>query len=408
MRDETMDCITAQAAPEPLTGELIKGFSDLSPAERAVLSGACVENADYLALCEEGAPGNMTLGAAVVRRGGETILAVPVLCLSYRLDTPLQGRFERFGQWLRRLAPSLVEWRLFCVGSPFTENCPLLFRGGLSRAERHDAFRALMATVEKAAIAAKASLTAFKDLAEDERKEFGALLTDGRYNAIRSLPTAVLDLSKLAPEGGQDAYFSSLSRTTRKDIKRKLKSRDVLRIEHRKRIDDIAQDITALYQSTQANSEVRYGDFEELPQGYFESVSCLGPDRVHYILYWVGEHLAAFNLLFLEKDRVIDKFLGMRYPLARHHNIYAVSWMENVDFTLKTGRLSLQSGQTAYASKLRFKSELQPLTIYARHRNAFVNRLIYAAADLAAFDRWDPDLRGLRKKAGKRGGVHSQ
>jgi hypothetical protein len=100
-------------------------------------------------------------------------------------------------------------------------------------------------------------------------------------------------------------------------------------------------------------------------------------------------------MLLLGRDTVIDKFLGMRTPLARDNNLYVVSWIENVRFCLETGRRWLQSGQTAYSSKLRFGSRLTPSSIFARHRNPVINRLIRLAAPLAAFDRWDPDLRRL-------------
>jgi hypothetical protein len=72
-----------------------------------------------------------------------------------------------------------------------------------------------------------------------------------------------------------------------------------------------------------------------------------------------------------------------------------LSWIENVRFCLKTGRRHLQSGQTAYRSKLRLGSALVPSSIFARHRNPIITRIVHFAAPIAAFDRWDPDLRKL-------------
>ena len=51
------------------------------------------------------------------------------------------------------------------------------------------------------------------------------------------------------------------------------------------------------------------------------------------------------------------------------NNLYVVSWVENVRFCLETGRRWLQSGQTAYGSKVRFGSRLTASSIFARHRN---------------------------------------
>ena len=119
-------------------------------------------------------------------------------------------------------------------------------------------------------------------------------------------------------------------------------------------------------------------------------------------LYWVGDRLAAFNLLLVGADRVIDKFLGMAYPLAREHNLYVVSWMENVRFCREIGKPLLQTGQTAYASKLRMGSRLVPSAIYAKHTNGLLNRGLAAVAPWLALDRWDPDLREAR--AGSKAG----
>jgi hypothetical protein len=181
----------------------------------------------------------------------------------------------------------------------------------------------------------------------------------------------------------------------RKDIRRKLKGAGGVRVERRVGIGDLAGRIEALYEETRQNSKVDYGDFEALPPDYFRSVSRCAGERAQFMLYWVGDELAAFNLLLLGQDTVIDKFLGMRYPLARDNNLYVVSWIENVRFCLETGRRLLQSGQTAYSAKLRLGSRLAPSTIFARHRNPVINRLIRLAAPFAAFDRWDPDLRRL-------------
>ena len=168
-----------------------------------------------------------------------------------------------------------------------------------------------------------------------------------------------------------------------------------MRIERRQNIEDLAGKIEALYEETRQHSSVHYGDFEALPPDYFRSVARCAGDQAQFMLYWVGDELAAFNLLLLGRETVIDKFLGMRYPLARLNNLYVLSWLENVRFCLETGRRWLQSGQTAYSAKVRLGSRLTASSIFARHRNPVINRLIRLAAPVAAFDRWDPDLRRL-------------
>lgn len=89
-----------------------------------------------------------------------------------------------------------------------------------------------------------------------------------------------------------------------------------MRLEFRNDITGLEAEIDALYRSTRRQSGLDYGDLEVLPPGYFAAVSQALGDRVVFALYWIGNELGAFNLLLVEADRVIDKFLGMRYPLA--------------------------------------------------------------------------------------------
>ncbi|UPG74563.1 GNAT family N-acetyltransferase (plasmid) [Roseomonas gilardii subsp. gilardii] len=343
----------------------------------------------YHAACEAGAMLELRTGAAAVQDGHGLVAAVPLFRMSYRLDTPLQEGSGRLGRGLSRLLRPVAEMRLLAVGSPFTERCHLALRPGLTAERQAAALRALLGVLEVEARAARASLLAFKDLDSRDAARLAPVLEPAGFQRIPSLPVAVLDLEA----GGMEAYLASLSAGTRKDLRRKLRGAGAVRIEHREHPGDCAAAIEGLYEATRRQSGVHYGPFEELPRDYFRSIAEALPGRVRFVLYWVGQELAAFNLLLLERGRVIDKFLGMAYPLARQHNLYAVSWVENVRFALETGRRLLQSGQTAYASKLRFGSRLEPSAIFVRHRNPVLNRGLRLAAPWLAFDRWDPDLR---------------
>ena len=205
---------------------------------------------------------------------------------------------------------------------------------------------------------------------------------------------AVLDLAF----DSEEAYLASLSSTTRKDIRRKLKGAKQVRTERRSSIAGIEHEIVALYDETRQQSEFDYGDFEKLSPDYFRDVLTNLGDRSVIMLYWLGDELIGFNLLFVGADRVIDKFIGMRYPLAREHNLYVLSWMTNVRFCLERGIAKLQTGQTAYAAKLRLGSRLEKSWMCFKHRGRVINTVFRTFGPLIAFDRMDPDLVALAKK----------
>ena len=106
----------------------------------------------------------------------------------------------------------------------------------------------------------------------------------------------------------------------------------------------------------------------------------------------------AFKLMFIEKDRVIDKFWGMRYPIGRDYNLFFLAWMEGIRFTIEHGAIRFQSGQTAYAQKVKLGSGLDKLWVYFRHRGRFTNRLFRTFAPLIAFDKMDPELAEIRQR----------
>jgi predicted N-acyltransferase len=363
----------------------------------ACLPGEAECHAYYVA-CETAAAASgigLRAAAITVEADGAVVAVVPFFRLNYRLDTPLQGRLRSLGEALFRHLPGLVTLKAICVGSPYAERCHLGFAPQLDAAGRASAFACIGEALQRQVVAEGAHLSVWKDLAPAEDRAASVLPRSG-FARLASLPVAALDL----PYADEAAYLASLSAATRKDVRRKLAKAAGVRIEFRSDISALAGEIDSLYEETRAQSGLDYGDLELLPPGYFAAVSRALGDRAVFALYWVGEELAAFNLLLVEADRVIDKFLGMRYPLARDHNLYVVSWMANIRFCLGRGIRLFQSGQTAYASKLRFGSRLVPSTIYVRHRRAPLQWVLRCVSPWIGFDRFDPDLaRHAERKA---------
>lgn len=375
-----------------LSGRIIADVSRIEASEWDACLPDEAENWHYYRACESQASGPCLTAAAEVRDEKGLVVAVPLFRLTYRLDTPFQGKLSRFGQLLTKAFPKLMEFKLLCVGSPYTDRCHVAFRSGLPPDEKAYAIKALVTLIEEEAKRLRVMLVAYKDLCGLEYDATSGFLKQSGYHRLRSLPIAALTV----PAGERDTYLGILSSSMRKEIRRKLKSARNIIIEYRFDLSGIETEINALYESTKKQSAVRYDSFEDLPENYFKNISAELKDRALFILYWIDGSLVAFNLLLLEQNRVIDKFLGMAYPQAQENNLYIISWMENVSFCQATGRTILQSGQTAYRSKLRLGSKLIPAWVFVKHRNAIMNFMIRLLSPVLAFDRWDPDLRKAR------------
>ena len=346
------------------------------------------EGWDYYAACETCLPDRSHPIAISVSRNSEVIAVAPLFYLEHRLDSALHGRVRKLTDALSRLWRGLLAVRVIGLGSPYAERCHFGCAPGLSPSERNEALGRMLHALEDYAASAGIALTVVKDLVARDARTLADPLERLGYAPLHSLPLAVLELPATT-----DDYLARLSKATRKDVRRKLRKASDVTVETVEDTTGIAADMERLYRSTQLRSALDYGDLEVLPAGYFEALSNLPPGRMAVKLYRVRGQLLAFNLLFFERDRVIDKFIGIDYELARGYDIYVLSWMENVHEALRRSARCLQTGQTAYRRKIQLGSRLAPCVVYFRHRSAPVHAVLRVVARWLAFDRHDPELR---------------
>ena len=193
------------------------------------------------------------------------------------------------------------------------------------------------------------------------------------------MPTAWLNIDFASI----DEYLSRLSSSTRKDMRRKLRSSDRLRLEYKTNVDDVLAEIMTLYHDTRNRSEWQ---FEELTPGYFQGVLARMPERSFCTLYYAGNQLLAANLLIHDEHTLLDKFFCMNGEYGRPYNLYFLSWFTNIRFCLERGLMRYQSGQAYYENKLRLGSRLTRNTIYFKHRNMLAQGLLRFAAPLLSAD----------------------
>lgn len=378
-----------------LSAQVVPGVGAIEEADWARLFPDEAEGWHYYRAVEAAPPPGFRFEAMTVTRDGRVIAAAPVFHVTYRLDTPLQGAFRPIGDWLHRTVPRLVAHPVLGLGTPLADRCHLGFDPELSPQDRAVVLEALLDGLDAAAAKAGVRILAIKDLAGREAESLHSTITEAGYARMAGLPVCVLEL----PFADEAAYIQSLSANNRSVLRRKLKTAGPVQLETVTSIAGIEDEIFSLYEETRANSRFDYGDFEQLSPAYFRDVmASLGPERAAMILARVDGRLLAMKLLFIERHRIIDKFWGMRYPAGRDHNLFFVCWMEGVRFALQRGATQYQSGQTAYAQKVKLGSHLDPMWVYFRHRWPLVNRAFRRVAPLVAFDKMDPELKEIRKR----------
>jgi hypothetical protein len=134
-----------------------------------------------------------------------------------------------------------------------------------------------------------------------------------------------------------DEYLSRLSSARRKNIRRKMRARADIQIEmtntgcERLNNAEFLSELYELYLNVYSQSEIH---FDKLSAEFFSAVFKDASLDGHLFLYYSAGQLIGFNLCFIHNGMLIDKYIGFRYPEAREHNLYFVSWMENLAFAL--------------------------------------------------------------------------
>ena len=336
-----------------------------------------LEGFDYLQAVEASELEGFRWRYVLLERGDELLAAAPAFLNDYPLDTTLSGAPKRWMKALRRSTPLPLVLKLACIGSPCTETAQIGFAPHLTPGEQSQQVGELLAGWARYAAEQRYGLLAVKDLAEPDEGRWAPALAAHGYRSTPGLACASLDIDFPSV----DAYLARLSPGTRKDMRRKLKRAGRVEVEHRRDLDGgLLEQVMPIYAATRERAEMA---FEDLTPAYFDGVVKRMHGRAVCALYRVDGELMACNLMLYDDELLLDKFFCMK-PEGRDFDIYYLSWFENLRFCLDRGLKRYQSGQAAYANKLKLGSGLTPNTMWFKHRNPVVNGLLRAAAPLFA------------------------
>ncbi len=351
-------------------------------AWNACFSGE-VEDFDCLLAIEEAGLEGFEWRYVTVTEGGRVSAAVPAFLCLYALDTTLdEGFLRRSVRNVQRRFPGFLKLRLACMGSPCTETGAIGFHPDVSGEHRSLLLAEILSFFEQVAATERCALVGLKDIPEPASVEFGEVFAARGYAAIGGLPTAWLDIDFKTI----DEYLARLSAGTRKDMRRKMKSFEHVRVEIRTDFGEFLPQVMALYHDTRNRSEFQ---FEELTPAYFQGILGHMPGRSFCAFYFVEEKLLAANLILHDERVAIDKFFCMDGEKGRPYNLYFLSWFTNLRYCLENGLSRYLSGQAYYENKVRLGSKLTVNAMYFRHRNPLLQRLLRLVSPLFSTDEAD-------------------
>ena len=299
-------------------------------------------------------------------RNGTILSIVPLFVADFHLDIVLDGFIKKAIHMIRHFIPRFFILKTLFCGSPFGEKGVLGIRKDLK--DTRVLIDELVKAMQRFCKEGKIPFIIFKDFLKEDTLLLDSLKHKG-FLKVDSFPSVRLDLSFKS----LDEYFESLSYSTRKDLRRKVKkaySKAHIRVKIVKGVEDIIDEVYRLYLNTYQAGKVK---FEFLTKDFFINVSRDLSPHTQYFLYYVNGKLSAFNLCFVYKDLMIDKFIGFDYEIAHQYSLYFVSWRFNIDWCLKNSIRFYQVGQTDYEPKIKLGGSLIPLYAYFKHNNFFFN-----------------------------------
>lgn len=300
----------------------------------------------------------------------------PVFLAPFDLLTTADAAAQNFvarlpgGRWLRRL----LTWRTLFAGTTASEyvllparTAPATLADDLLACWRRTTQLLIVKDIPEASPLLPPAEQAMASALLAACRERGFVQVEGQ-----ALAYVAVDFS--SPE----EYLSRLSSGRRKDIRRKLRTRALLGIEclhsgdARFADDAFLAELYMLYEEVYAQSEIH---FDKLSAAFFRAVLQDASLDGRLFLYRAPDgELIGFNLCFIHRGMLIDKYVGFRYPAARDFNLYFVSWFENLAYALRHGLHHYVAGWT----DPQIKSYLGARFTFTRHAVYIRNPLLRA------------------------------
>ncbi|HEV7867901.1 MAG TPA: GNAT family N-acetyltransferase [Chthoniobacteraceae bacterium] len=256
---------------------------------------------------------------------------------------------------LRRIWPRLLRLRMLMIGCAAGE--------GALPARNSAASPEALRIVSKAALQfARDSggwLVVWKDFPARQRVPMTPLLE--RFERVPSMPATRLPLGY----SDFDEYLARrLSHASRKSLRRKLRGSGdakLLRMTVTSRVDDVIEEVHALYLEVFDRSKLR---FEKLSKAFLLGLAERMPDRVRFFLWHRDHQLVACSICFVHDGVLYDEYLGLDYRVALDLHLYFVTFRDVLSWALAQGLHTYASTPLNYEPKLRLGFDLAPLDLY--------------------------------------------
>jgi predicted N-acyltransferase len=307
----------------------------------------------------------------------------PVFFLRQNLIEGVPGKISSIVDRLRKVFPRFLTMRVLMVGCTAG-------MGDLDASDEKDetwVANALQESLSAYARQNNASLVVLKDFPATYRSKLERFPLNG-YARIPSMPMTRLPLHYHK----WNEYFSTLSKATRKDLRRKFRKAghaSKIEMEVLGDITPFVDEIYPLYLAVHERSPLK---FETLTKDYFRAIARRMPERARFFIWRQLGKIVAFSFCLVCGDKIYDECIGLDYSVALELHLYFYTLRDIISWALEQGLKYYYSNPLNYEPKLHLDCELVPLDLYVMHTNPLLNPIFRRLIKYLGPTRHDPVL----------------
>jgi predicted N-acyltransferase len=315
---------------------------------------------------------------------GQVRAIQPTFFVRQNLVEGVRGKVRSIVGTIRKMFPRLLTMRVLMVGCGAGA-------GDLGACDKDDepfVAKALQSSLQTYAKQSKASLVVFKDFPANYRSALEVLRSSG-YARIPSMPMTRLSLRYK----NWDEYFSTLSKATRKDLRRKFRKAEHapnIQMEVLTGVMPFIDEIYPLYLAVHERSALK---FETLTKEYFVAIGQQMPESARFFIWRQNDKIVAFSFCLVCGDAIYDECIGLDYDVALDLHLYFYTLRDIISWALQQRLNYYYSNPLNYEPKLHLDCELVPLDLYAMHTNPLLNAIFRRVLKYLGPTQHDPVLR---------------
>ena len=308
----------------------------------------------------------------------------PVFFVRQNLVEGVPGKIRSLVDLIRKKFPPFLTMRVLMIGCAAGA-------GDLDACDEKDeawVTAALLASLRNYARQNRASLVVLKDFPAKYRPALEAFSSNG-YARMPSMPMTRLPLHY----HDWDEYFRTLSKATRKDLRRKFRKAERAPKIDMKVVNDITpyvDEIYPLYLRVHERSPLK---FERLTKDYFRAIAQQMPERAYFFIWQQSGKIVAFSFCLVCEGAIYDECIGLDYSVALDLHLYFYTLRDIISWSLQQGLKYYYSNPLNYEAKLHLDCELVPLDLYVMHTSVLLNRIFRRIIKYLGPTRHDPFLR---------------